>query len=119
MVEWRRIDPPFAERPGEVVDGRTSQLELQVVPRRARSVAPVELDGLRIALVIAVVVTPVADVEPSDEADIGRGHIANPDGVRSLPDDQELLVVASTPSHPLVEDQEPARTVDPRSESQV
>src|SRR5690242_18189264 len=49
-VERVRIAPALGERPGEVVDGGTLNLELEVVPWRSLAVVVVvELDVLRVA----------------------------------------------------------------------
>ena len=68
------IGPALGERVRHVVDGRSVQLELQVVPRRPFAVVlVVELHGLRIAEVPGVVAPAVAEVDPADERDVGGG----------------------------------------------
>ena len=53
-VDRGGVVPPFGERERDVVDRRAAHLELQIVPGRAIAVVlVVELDGLRIAAVVA------------------------------------------------------------------
>ena len=99
--------PPLGERPREVVDRRTADLELQVVPRRALAVVlVVELDRLRITAVVVVVATAVAEVDAADERDVAGRIVA--------PHDEELLVVAAAAADPVVEQHLTARLVDAR-----
>ncbi len=105
MVERRRILPPFAETQLEIVDRRSADLELQIVPGGTGPVGLGNVDRLRVASVVRVVVTPVAQVDPSFEGD----RAVKPVGVA---DDHELLVVASAATDSLVEQYLAAGAVD-------
>ena len=111
-VERRGIGPALGERVRHVVDGRSVQLELQVVPRRPCAVVlVVELHGLRIAEVPGVVTSAMAEVDPADERDVGGGIGA--------PHDDELLVVAAAVADALVEQHLTAGLVHDARERQV
>ena len=83
-----RVLPALTEGVGESRDRRAVHLELHVVPRRARAVACVELDRLRVAAVAGVVVAAVAEVDAADE----RHVVVGPSGAA---DHEQLLVVAA------------------------
>src|SRR6266511_2589970 len=105
MVERRGVFPTFAEGVRDVANCRSVELELYAVPRRSSTVLGLEIDGLRIAFVTAVVVPAVTQVDPPDERHVvvGFGRAAH---------DDELLVMASTATDALVENHLPAGFVD-------
>ena len=82
------------------------------MPRGRWTVAPVESDRLRIAVVQRVVVTAVCEIDSPDE-----GHVAVT--VAAVADDEQFLVVASAPSDPLVNEHLPTRLVDAVGKAQV
>ena len=111
-VERVRIAPPLGEREGQVVDGGTAHLELQVVPRRALAVVlVVELDHLRVTEMTVVVAASVAQVDAPDERDVARR-------IRVLRHDQ-LLVMAAAATYPLVQQHLPTGLVDRPREREV
>ena len=80
----------------EIADGRAADTDLDVVPRRALAVSLVEVLGLRVAAVLVIVAPPVAQVDAADER-----HVAG--GIALVPDQDQLLMVGTGPSDPLVE----------------
>jgi hypothetical protein len=70
VVERRGIVPTFTERVRNVADRRSPDFELNVVPRRSIAVPGVEVDCLRVTLVPGVVVSAVAEVDPTDEGNV-------------------------------------------------
>jgi hypothetical protein len=89
------------------------ELGLHVVPRRTVAVGVVDVDGLlRVAEVTRIVVTPVAEVDATHERDVVVGTVAPPG-------DEQLLVVAPTPPHALVEQDLAAGRVDDLREREV
>ena len=112
MVEGGGILPALAERPGEVADRRPAYLELDVVPRWPWSVAGIEIDRLLVTTVCGVVATAVAQVEPADESDVVVRSIR-------MPDDEQLLVVATVATHSLIQQHLATRFVHRVDEVQV
>ena len=96
MVERGRVFPSLPERPGQIGDSRATYLQLDVMPRWARSIAGIEVDRLRVTIVGLVVAPAVTQVDPTDEGDIVIRRIR-------VAGDEQFLVVASVASHPLVE----------------
>jgi alanine dehydrogenase len=105
VIERRRVLPTLPKRVREVADRGTPNLHLDVVPRRTRPVAPVHLNGLRIALVALVVTPAMAEVDSTDEGDVVVL-------VTQPTQQEELLVVGSSPPHTLVEEYLPTGLVD-------
>jgi hypothetical protein len=101
MVERSRILPSLPERDIEISDCWSADFQLRVVPRRTWAVPMVELDGLTVSLVAAVISASMAEVDPPDECHVtvGGGGVA---------DDNELLVVRAASPHSLVEQHFPA-----------
>lgn len=96
VIERGPIVPPLFERCHQRGDCRASDLELGVVPRRNRPVARVQGDGLGVAEMTVVVVTTVAQIDPTDETDRTVHGIAPQD-------DDKLLVMASASADALVQ----------------
>ena len=71
VVQRRRVTPSLPERELDIRDRRAVDLELHVVPRRTRPVAGVDVCGLLVAAVVAVVVTSVAQVDAAHECHVG------------------------------------------------
>ena len=105
MVERGGVVPTLAESVRDVADGRSPELNLNVVPGRSVTVPGVEIDRLRVAFVTGVVPAAVAQVDPADEGDVVVGP-------RRATDDDELLMMASTTPDALVEKNLAARFVD-------
>ena len=112
-VERGGVVPPLGERARDVVDRRTADLELQVVPGRAIAVVlVVELDGLRIAVV-------------GSRRHDGRGRgrcrrrTRRHESGSSRRTTNDLLVVAATAPDPVVEQHLTARFVHQLREGQV
>jgi hypothetical protein len=112
MVERSRILPSLPERDIEISDCWSADLQLRVVPRRTWAVPMVELDGLGVSLVAAVISSSMAEVDPPDECHVtlGRGGVA---------DDNELLVVRAASPHSLVEQHFPACLGDLEGETPI
>ena len=91
-----RILPALPEHRFDVMHGRPGDGRLDVVPRRGRAVLLSELQGLRVASVVGVVATGVAQVDASDERDVAGRVVA-------VPDDQHLLMVGAAHTHAHVE----------------
>ncbi len=91
-----RVLPAFSEHVLHVTHGRPAQPDLDVVPGGAATVAGGERLGLGVAAVHGVVAPAVAQVDPTDERDVGGR-------VLGVADDDELLVVAAHRPDPLVE----------------
>ncbi|HTH04285.1 MAG TPA: hypothetical protein VL916_00390 [Ilumatobacteraceae bacterium] len=96
----------------EVADRWSPYLQLKVVPRGRRTVTAVDGDRLRITVVQRVVMAAVREVYPPDE----RHVVAE---VAAVADDEQLLMVASTSSHPFVDEHLPAGLVDVVGKLQV
>jgi hypothetical protein len=71
VIERRRVFPPFPERRDDVSGRRPIDLELHVAPRRTRSVPLIDLNRLLVAVVTLRIPPTVAEVDPTDERDIG------------------------------------------------
>ena len=112
VVERCRILPSLAERVGQRGHGGALDLRLHVVPRRVRTERVVELDRLGIALVAGVVVATVREIDAADEGDVVVAPAA-------APDHEQLLVMAPSASHPLVEEDLAPRRVDEAGEREV
>ena len=102
-LERRRVVPPFPERFGQIGDSRPTYLRLEVVPRRMRTIGVVQPLRLGVPPVLGVVPSAVAQVDPADEGDLPV--------VVDAPDEDELLVVGSGATHPLVQQHLAARLV--------
>jgi len=109
MVERCRVLPAFPEGLRDVSYGRPADLELNVVPSRAGTVALVQDDRLGIAVMMLVVGPTVAQIDPPDEGDILILAF-------EVLEQDELLVVAPGPADPLVHQDFPARFVHHLSE---
>jgi hypothetical protein len=94
MVEGCRVGPPLAERVFDLGDGRTPELQLYVVPRRTRTVSGIGVGGLFIAAVRTVIATTVAQIDATDEGDLG---------LISTVQDDDLLVMTTGVAHAFVE----------------
>ena len=105
VVERRRVLPALAERPREVADCGTVDLELNVMPWGSRPVARIEIDGLLVAPVALVVAAAVAQIDPTDERHVPVGRVA-------VADHEQLLVVAAVSAHTLVEQNLAAGPID-------
>src|SRR5205823_8468186 len=95
VVERHGVLPPLPKRELEVADDGPPDLQLEVVPRGPRTVARVEVDGLRVTEVPLVVAPPVAQVDPADEGDVVL--------LVAPADQDELLVMAPPAPDPLVQ----------------
>ena len=62
-----------SERPREVADGGTVDLELNIMPWGSRPVVRIEIDGLLVAHVTLIVTAAVAQVDPTDERHVPVG----------------------------------------------
>jgi hypothetical protein len=112
MVERSRILPSLPERDIEISDCWSVDFQLCIVPRGMWAVPTVELDGLAISLVTAVISASMAEVDPPDECHVtvGGGGVA---------DDNELLVVRAASPHSLVEQYFPACLSDLDGETPI
>jgi hypothetical protein len=63
MVQWRRILPALSKGEVKIGDSGSSDLQVNVVPGRTKSVSTVELHHLRVSSMHVVVTTPVAQVD--------------------------------------------------------
>ena len=86
------VEPPLAEDRLDVVDGRTADRRLDVVPRRVRAVLLRQGLRLRVPVVLGVVATRVAQVDPADVRDVARRVV-------TVPDHHHLLVVGPAEPH--------------------
>ena len=86
-LERRRVVPPLPEGLGQVGDGRSSHLRLDIVPGRVRPVRRIQGLRLRIAQVLGVVPAAVTEIDPADERDLLV--------VPARAKEDELLVVGS------------------------
>ena len=112
-VEWRRVLPALTKRVRDVVDHRSPQLHLHVMPSGTFAVVVgFELGPLRIADMARVVVAAVHEVHSTDERNVvGRlGRVA---------DHSDLLVVTTAPADPVVEQHLAAGLVHRTGEHQV
>ncbi|WP_211253476.1 hypothetical protein [Knoellia subterranea] len=109
MVERGRVVPALGERLENVGHGRSADLGHRVVPGRGRTVALVERRCLRIAVVVGVVASAVAEVDAAHEGDVVLWPALEAD-------DDELLVVRPGAAHPLVEKGFAAGLVDDLTE---
>src|SRR6478609_8842259 len=92
-----RIVPTLPEHGLDVVDGRSVDRHLDVMPRRVRAVLVSEQLGLAVAPVLGVVAPVVGQVDPADEGDVASGVV-------TVPDDDELLVMRAARAHAHVEE---------------
>ena len=95
-AQRRRIRPALAEHRLDVVDSRSGDGGLDVVPRRMFAVGCRHRLGLRVAEVPRVVPPRVAQVDAADEGDVALR-------VAGVPDDDELLVMRTAGADPHVE----------------
>src|SRR5664279_3686397 len=79
MVQWRRILPPLSESEVKIGDSGSSDIEMNVVPRRTRAIPMVELHRLGVPSMRVVVTTPVAQVDASDERHVSSAWLPTPD----------------------------------------
>jgi hypothetical protein len=112
VVQRGRVLPPLPEGERQVADGRAAHLQLHVVPWRVAAVAFVHRHRLRVAQVALVVPAPVAEVDPTHEGDV----LVLP---AEMADQDQLLVLASRPPDPLVEQDLAACLVDHLAQVQV
>src|SRR5580765_4928328 len=99
--ERRAVLPPLPERGLDIVDSRSPDRQVDVVPGRSRPVCRGDRQHLWVTLVGQVVTPAVAQVDPADVGDIAAG-------VRGIPDDDELLVVRAEGPDPHVPQALPA-----------
>ena len=96
VVERTWVGPALGERGRNVTDGRSANLELEVMPCRARTVSTVDQIHLGITKMAVVVIATMAEIDTADEGYvIGR--------IGGMTDHEQLLVVASGPPNSLVE----------------
>jgi hypothetical protein len=112
MVERSRILPSLPERDIEISDGWSVDFQVCIVPRGIWAVPTIELDGLAISPVTAVISASMAEVDPPYECDItlGGGRVA---------DNNELLVVRATSPHSFIEQRFPPRLSDLDGETPI
>jgi len=105
LVRAVRVVPALPEHGVQHADGRPPEHQLDVVPGRPGSIGRGHGLRLRVAAVLGVVPARVAQIDTTDEGDVAGGVVR-------MPEDDELLVVAAHPPHPLVEDHLPAAVLD-------
>jgi hypothetical protein len=101
VIERRGILPAFPEGLRDVSDRRPADLELNVVPSWAGTVALIQDDRLGITVMVFVVAPTVAQIDPPDEGNI----IVR---VCEVLEQDELLMVAPSSADPLVHQDFPA-----------
>jgi hypothetical protein len=104
VIERSGILPAFPEGLRDVSYGRPADLELDVVPGGAGTVALVQGDRLGITVMMLVVAPAVAQIDPPDEGDILVR-------VSEVLEQDELLMVAPSSADALVHQDLPARFV--------
>ena len=112
-VEWRRIFPAFAEGECDVVNDRSGQRDLHVMPSGTFPVViGIEVSGLWITEVAIVVVAAVHEIHSADERDVVVGSVL-------VADHHHLLMMAPATTYPIVEQHVAARLVHGPGEHQV
>ena len=106
------VVPPFAERLDEIADRRPSDLELDVVPRRRRAKALIDIDRLTVTEMVLVIIASMAQIDAADECHV----IVREPGMQH---DEQLLVVAAGSSNAFIEQNVAACRVDRRCQIAV
>jgi hypothetical protein len=96
MIERSWIFPSFPKREIKFTHGRSSNFELDVVPRGSRSIPRVQLDGLDVPTVAVVITTSVTEIDASDK----RHVVIN---TRRMTDDDHFLMVRSPSAYSFIE----------------